>query len=107
MARGNQRDLAREKNLKKAAAGASAQTGDPLARNAANASALAEKVARKQEAAAAAAAKEADDAARAAASGAAAAPSLGLKKKAAKKDAGLDTLALLEEGAKGGKGKKK
>jgi hypothetical protein len=107
MARGNQRDLAREKNLKKAA-GPNKLEGNPLQRNAANSAALAEKVARTQAKAEEDARREAEDAARLAASGgAAAAPSLGLKKKKEGKGQGLDTLDLLDAGLGGGKKKGK
>jgi len=97
MARGNQRDDARAKNLKKKMAEqkGNQREGDPLSRNADDKAALANKVAMKAERLAAQQAKADEDEKRASAA----------KRKAKKKDdAGLDD--LLSAGLTGGKKKK-
>lgn len=100
MARGNQREMSREKNQKKLAAKnkGNDREGTPLSRNLNDKQALAAKVAAKK------AAKEADEAA--ASKAAAAGPAVvAKKKKKPKADAGLDD--LLSAGLVGAKKKGK
>ena len=100
MARGNQREMSREKNQKKLAAKnkGNDREGTPLSRNLNDKEALAAKVAAKK------AAKEADEAA--ASKAAAAGPAVvAKKKKKPKADAGLDD--LLSAGLVGAKKKGK